>query len=84
MEHTLSEDMIGEAWLLGRLRTGLRDRGAQMGEAVPVEEGPAIWEPSAREEWRPEEDGPCRVRVGPARVGGGHFGTTVPWAPFER
>ena len=69
LEHTLSEDMIGEAWLLARLRTGIREEGTRV-SGRPWEEGPPIWEEDGRREWRASETGPCRVRVGLARAGG--------------
>ena len=73
LEDVLTEEMIVEAWLLGRLRTGVRIRAGVMGardrakghrESRGGERGPPLWEADEREEWRAKETGPCKVRVG--------------------
>ena len=70
LERILDEDMIGEAWLMYKLRAGIRTRRGGGGERVPREEGPRLWEASGYDEWKPEERGPCRIRIGAARTGG--------------
>ena len=70
LEHVLSEDMIGEAWLLARLRSGVRTVSGGERTWLREEEGPPLWEADERPEWRAQEPGPCRVRVGVARTGG--------------
>ena len=74
LDGVLSEDMIGEAWLLGRIRAGIVEKcGGGMHRAHArgdAPRGPPLWELDERSQWRPREDGPCRVRVGLAQTGG--------------
>jgi hypothetical protein len=76
LEHVLSEEMIGEAWLLAKLRTGTHSHAATSLQP-PAEEGPPIWEADPRPEWRAKEHGPCRVRVGLAKTGGATMRVTA-------
>ena len=79
LEGVLSEEMIVEAWLLSRLRAGVRMRavGAMAG-SEPIrlvsedgqDRGPPIWEADRRQEWQRGGEGPCRARVGRGEKGG--------------
>ena len=68
LEKLLSEDMIGEAWLLAKIRTGIStETNREHDKGVDEREGPPLWEQDERTEWRTQA---CRVRVGLSRKGG--------------
>ena len=77
LEHILNEEMIIEAWLLARLRAGVRIRKIHRdtdGEArgpSNSKRGPPIWDADESEEWQVTGHGPCRTRVGVAKAKGG-------------
>ena len=70
LESVLSEESIGEAWLLAKLRSGLRGHTGEGAGARDTREGPPMWEADERPGWRAADTLPCRVRVGLARTGG--------------
>jgi hypothetical protein len=76
LEHILNEEMIIEAWLLARLRAGVRIRRIRKeGEAEArrpdgVKRGPPIWDKEEGEDWQATGQGPCRTRVGVGKGGG--------------
>ena len=57
----LKEDMIIEAWLLGRLRSGVRmtATGERARQERDEKTGPPIWEPDERAAWRASDGKAC-------------------------
>ena len=70
LQTVLDEDMVGEAWLLAKLRSNIRMERNMPIDDTGREEGPPLFESDNRKEWQPKEAGPCRIRVGIARAGG--------------